>query len=58
MNIGREIEVNGIVTNFKGIIESDNGDFTYNIRITESNSERIKVGSVIGVMEESISKFI
>jgi hypothetical protein len=58
MNIGRLVEVKGFITTFRGTIQSDNGDFTYNLKVTESNSDRIKVGSVIGIMEDSITAFI
>jgi hypothetical protein len=43
---------------YRGIIESDNGDFTYNFKVTESNSDRVNVGDVIGIMEDSITSFI
>lgn len=58
MNIGRLVEVKGIVMTYRGIIQSDNGDFTYNLKVTESNSDRVNVGDVIGIMEDSITRFI
>jgi hypothetical protein len=58
VNIGRLVEVKGFITTFRGIIQSDNGDFTYDLKVTESNSDRIIVGSIVGVMEDSITKFI
>jgi hypothetical protein len=58
MNIGRLVEVKGFAATYRGIIQADNGDFTYNLKVTESNSDRIKVGSVIGIMEDSITAFI
>jgi hypothetical protein len=58
MNIGRLVEIKGLVMTYRGIIQEDNGDFTYNLKVTESNSDRIIVGDVIGIMEDSITKFI
>jgi hypothetical protein len=58
MNIGRLVEVKGFAATYRGVIQSDNGDFTYNLKVTESNSDRIKVDSVIVIMEDSITAFI
>lgn len=53
--VGKEVEMNWGTIRFKGIVLTDNEDFTFDVKVTESNTDKIAVGIVKSVMGDDIT---